>query len=246
MNKVNYDRISDIYDTVRAGDPEVIGYILEAKALGPKSRVLEIGCGSGNNTVLMEAASEAEVYGLDESAGMLDKAVKKSKNIHFMQGDAETLEDIHDGSFDAVYMVDVIHHIKDIASMFRNIYRVLKKEGIVFVFTDTHEKIINERLTSKYFPESIIVELERYQPTEEILEVMKHSGFMDVRLEEPISREASDIGEYLIRVVEAKGYSMFHLMPEDAIQRGIERIREDMKKGPIFYKPSIPVFTGVK
>jgi protein-L-isoaspartate O-methyltransferase len=49
MNNVNYDKISEIYDAVRSGDPEVIAYILENKVLGHDSRILEIGCGSGNN-----------------------------------------------------------------------------------------------------------------------------------------------------------------------------------------------------
>jgi ubiquinone/menaquinone biosynthesis C-methylase UbiE len=92
MNNVNYDKISEIYDAVRSGDPEVIAYILENKVLGHDSRILEIGCGSGNNTILMAAATEAEVHGLDQSKGMFGKAENKSKNIRFIQGDAVTLK----------------------------------------------------------------------------------------------------------------------------------------------------------
>lgn len=244
MTAVNYDKISEVYDLVRSGDPEVITYILDNKVVDSSSSVLEIGCGSGNNTVLMKAATGAEVYGMDQSRGMLDKADKKSENIHFMQGDAVTLEGIQDESFDVVYMVDVIHHIRDIASMFRNIFRVLRKEGMVFVFTDTHEKIRNERLTSKYFPETINVELERYQPTDEIIAIMKECGFKNARLERLKSKEQFEIGEYLIKAAEVKGFSMFHLISDDAIERGIQRIREDMKKGPICYMPNTPVFIG--
>ncbi|HYE82959.1 MAG TPA: methyltransferase domain-containing protein [Clostridia bacterium] len=246
MHKVNYDKISEIYDTVRSGDLEVITYILDNKLLDRRSRVLEIGCGSGNNTVLMSAATEAEIYGLDQSRGMLDKAEKKSGRIHFMQGDAVTLAGIENESFDAVYMVDVIHHIRDIAAMFSNIYRVLKKYGMVFVFTDTHEKIRNERLTSKYFPETVEVELMRYQPTEQIFAVMKACGFSNVKLERLKCEEQLNMGEYLIKVAEAKGYSMFHLIPDEAIERGIQRIRQAMEDGPLSYTPNTPVFSGVK
>ncbi|HYF83314.1 MAG TPA: class I SAM-dependent methyltransferase [Clostridia bacterium] len=246
MSKINYDKISELYDSVRSGDPEVIAYILENKLLGHESKVLEIGCGSGNNTVLMAAATEAEVHGLDQSRGMLGKAEKKSERIHFIQGDAVTLEGIKDESFDAVYMVDVIHHIGDIATMFRNIYRVLNKEGMVFVFTDTHEKIRDERLTCKYFPETIKVELERYQSTDRILEAMKECGFKNTKLEKLKCEERLDAGDYLIKVAETKGYSVFHLISDDAIERGIQRIREDLKKGPVAYMPNTPVFSGAK
>lgn len=246
MSSVNYDKISEIYDSVRSGDPEVIAYILEKKSLSRYERILEIGCGSGNNTVLMAAGTEAEVYGLDQSRGMLGKAEKKTERVHFIQGDAVTLEGIEDESFDAVYMVDVIHHIKDIDSMFKNIYRVLKSQGMVFVFTDTHDRIKEERLTSKYFPETIEVELERYQSNERIFEAMQKSGFRDTKLETVMCKGQLDMGDYLIKSAETKGYSMFHLIADDAIQRGIQRIKEDMGKGIINYYPNSPVFSGVK
>jgi ubiquinone/menaquinone biosynthesis C-methylase UbiE len=246
MYRVDYDKISEIYDTVRVGDPEVVSYIVQNKKLGGESRVLEIGCGSGNNTMLMAAATEAEVHGLDKSKGMLAKAAEKSSRIRFIQGDAVTLEGIADESFDVVFMVDVIHHIKDITLMFSNILRVLRKEGMVFVFTDSHDKIINERLTSKYFPETIQVELDRYQSDEEILEAMNSCGFKNVMIDLLQWSEQTDMGDYLIRIAESKGYSMFHLISDEAIERGIRKIREDMEKGPIDYKSSTSVFVGEK
>ncbi|MGE5677403.1 MAG: class I SAM-dependent methyltransferase [Pseudomonadota bacterium] len=246
MNRVDYDRISEIYDLVRTGDPQVIGFILDKKDVKADTKILEVGCGSGNNTVLMKAASEAEVYGLDQSKGMLEKAKVKDGSIHFYLGDAVLLEGFQDESLDIVYMVDVIHHIKDIGSMFRNIYRVLKRDGMVFIFTDTHERIREERITSKYFPETVSVELERYQPTEQMLYAMKSCGLKDIRLEKLEYEEETDMGEYLIKVAQTKGYSMFHLIPEAALERGIQRIRQDMKKGKIAYKPNTPVFLGRK
>lgn len=246
MSKVDYDRISEIYDLVRTGDPQVIRFILDKKKVEVNSRILEVGCGSGNNTVLMKAATKAQLYGLDQSKGMLEKARMKDSSIHFSEGDAVLLEDFGDESLDIVYMVDVIHHIKDIDSMFRNIYRVLKKDGMVFIFTDTHERIREERLTSKYFPETVRVELERYQPTEQILDVMKGCGFRDIQLERLEYEEEADMGEYLIKVSQTKGYSMFHLISEEALVRGIQRIKEDMKRGKIAYRPNTPVFLGKK
>lgn len=246
MDSKYYDKVSEIYDLVRSGDPQIVEFILSMKPVDVDSRVLEIGCGSGNNTVLMKAVTGAEVYGMDQSEGMLEKAKMKDESIHFSLGDAVLLEGFPDNSFDVVYMVDVIHHINNIDAMFRNIYRVLKKDGMVFIFGDTQERIRNERITSKYFPETVEPELKRYQPTQMILSSMEGCGFESVSLENAGNGGSVDFGEQLIELAEKKGYSMFHLISEEAIQKGIERLREDMKNGPITYCQNGPVFTAVK
>lgn len=56
--------MSEIYDKVRVGDHFVIKYILDA------------GCGTGNNTVLISEVTDAAVYGMDRSEGMLIKPEK--------------------------------------------------------------------------------------------------------------------------------------------------------------------------
>jgi hypothetical protein len=75
---------------------------------------------------------------------------------------------------------------------------------------------------------------------------MKECGFKNARIESFKCKEQDEMGEYLIKVAEVKGYSMFHLIPDDAIERGIQRIREDTKKGPISYATNMPVFSGMK
>lgn len=247
MAKMDYDKISEVYDTVRHGDPAVIEYMLSRKAVGPTSEILEIGCGTGNNTILLEAVTKARIYGLDQSQGMLDKAVEKTARVEFILGDAVTLKNLPNDRFDIVYMVDVIHHIEDIGTMFTNIFRILKRNGAVFVFTDTHERIKSERLTSKYFPETIDAELKRYQSTEKIIEALKASDFRSIKLEHICETEEFEAGEKLIKLAEAKGYSMFHLISQEAIERGIERIRRDIEAGrEICYMPRTPVFSGKK
>lgn len=59
-------------------------------------------------------------------------------------------------------MVDVIHHIKDIDTMFQSIKRVLRENGLVIIFSGNHEHIRN-RFTTKYFPKTLEGELKRYQ-----------------------------------------------------------------------------------
>lgn len=88
---VNYDEISRVYDQVRFGDPRVVEYILRHSKLDKPARILEIGCGTGNNTALLAATLQAagvpaEVWGFDQSEGMLQKAREKDKQSKYLQG----------------------------------------------------------------------------------------------------------------------------------------------------------------
>ena len=232
MGKINYNETCKIYDLVREGDMVTINRIIEEGEIHCNSRVLEIGCGTGNYAVAIANLTEAQVYGMDQSEGMLQKAAAKGSNVRFAKGDAVTLEGFEDNYFDVIYMVDVIHHIKDINTMLKNIYRVLRKEGTVFLFTDSYENIKN-RLTTKYFPETLEVELNRYQSTEEIFKAMEVNGLHSIRADNLNVGCDEEAGEKLIKIAEKQGYSMFNLISQEAIDSGIERLKEDLKKGKV-------------
>ncbi|MBZ9685594.1 class I SAM-dependent methyltransferase [Clostridium estertheticum] len=235
MEKINYNETCKIYDLVREEDMVTIRRIIEEGKINCNSTVLEIGCGTGNYAVTISKCTEAQVYGMDQSEGMLEKAEAKGSKINFIKGDAGTLEGFEDNYFDVIYMVDVLHHIKDINTMLKNIYRILKKEGKIFIFTDSYENIKN-RLTTKYFPETLEVELERYQSTEEIFEAMKDNGFHSIKADNLDIGYEEEAGEKLIKIAETQGYSMFNLISQEAINRGIERLNEDLKKANISYQ----------
>ena len=84
------------------------------------SRVLDIGCGTGNYTGLLQKVTQAEFFGVDPSQGMLDKALQKHPQITFRQAEAASMPFAND-FFDFIYMTDVIHHIPDIDALFAGI-----------------------------------------------------------------------------------------------------------------------------
>jgi ubiquinone/menaquinone biosynthesis C-methylase UbiE len=75
---IDYDKVSKVYDNVRVGNPEMVHQILQGVSLNRESRVLDVGCGTGNNTLLLAETSNAKVVGLDISYGMLEKACEKT------------------------------------------------------------------------------------------------------------------------------------------------------------------------
>lgn len=245
MCKVNYNEISKVYDSVRDGDQKTIDRIIEEGEITISSSVLEIGCGTGNYTDIMQRESGCSVYGFDQSEGMLEKAKQKNSNIQFYLGDAVKLDCFSDSMFDVIYMVDVIHHIRDIDIMFKNIYRILKPNGKVFVFTDSYDHIRN-RLTTKYFPETLEVELNRYQSTEELFSSLKDNQFKNIKSDTIFLSTKEHFGQKLIAVAEVRGYSMFNLISDEAIDRGINRIKDDMKTINICYDEKAPYILGYK
>jgi len=88
---IDYDSVSKIYDQVRAGEPEMIYYILKEFTPGPESMVLDVGCGTGNNTLLFQKSTKSQVFGLDFSAGMLQEAREKAPQICFIHASADCM-----------------------------------------------------------------------------------------------------------------------------------------------------------
>lgn len=243
--KYDYNEISKIYDDLREADLLTVEFLINAAKLDQGSRVLEIGCGTGNYLKLIQELTKAEVWGIDSSSGMLGRAKEKCPVALLIEGDAVELAEIPENKFDLVYMVDVIHHIKDIEIMIKNISRVLKPNAAVVIFSDSYEHIRN-RLTTKYFPETLNPELKRYPDTDEIKEALSGNGFREISDGNLILGDIQDYGARLIEIASKKGYSMFGLISDEAIKTGIERIKEDMKKQTIIYHQRAPYVIAVK
>jgi len=114
---IDYDKVSKVYDQVREGNPEMVIQILEEVSLTDASLVLDVGCGTGNNTILLSSSLRASVCGLDISFGMLQKAYEKTNQIPLVQASADNIPFAAD-SFDFIYMTEVLHHLPDIPMTF--------------------------------------------------------------------------------------------------------------------------------
>ncbi|MFW9800136.1 MAG: class I SAM-dependent methyltransferase, partial [Candidatus Thorarchaeota archaeon] len=125
---IDYDSISKIYDQVREGEPEMVYHILHVKTPSSESMVLDVGCGTGNNTLLFQRATKARLYGLDPSFGMLKEAVGKAPEVEFVQATAESIP-FPEGSFDMLYMTEVVHHLLSLEWALLDMQRVLKPGG---------------------------------------------------------------------------------------------------------------------
>ena len=109
--------------------------IVERAGIKPGERVLDVGCGTGAQTLpAAEVAGPGSVAGVDPSPDMLErareKAAKKGLEIDFRSAAIEKLP-FDDQQFDVVLSSFMLHHLPEdvMRSGFGEIKRVLKPDG---------------------------------------------------------------------------------------------------------------------
>jgi ubiquinone/menaquinone biosynthesis C-methylase UbiE len=225
-HKIDYDQIAAAYARNRRIHPQVLEKLCES--ISATSSVLEVGCGTGNYIVAIEAAMRCTCWGVEPSPSMLETARARSMTIRFHRSSAEQL-DAPDEMFDLVFSVDVIHHVADRPAFIREALRVLKPGGRLCTVTDSEWVIRHRQPLTAYFPETVPFELARYPRIAELREWMSDAGFEDVT-EEMVE------GHYDLADAQAyrdKAFSALHLISHEAFARGLARLEADLAQGPV-------------
>jgi ubiquinone/menaquinone biosynthesis C-methylase UbiE len=226
--RIDYDQIASEYARHRQVHPKVLKSLLLASKVGKASKVLEVGCGTGNYIAALQALAGSSCWGIDPSEQMLSRARDRSRTIHFQLGKAERVDSPPD-FFDLVFSVDVIHHVGNRLAYFREAYRVLRAGGKICTVTDSERIIRHRQPLAVYFPETVEIELGRYPRIAELGEIMERVGFSE-KTESTVefAYQLTDLQAY-----RAKAFSALLFIPEEAFQRGIERMEQDLHSRPI-------------
>lgn len=95
--------------------------------------VLDIGCGTGIFTFLLEAFEPERLVGIDLSEEMLaiakKKAASQASKAEFICGDAADVREKTDAQFDFIFSSTTTHYIKNLETMFAGIADCLKAGG---------------------------------------------------------------------------------------------------------------------
>jgi arsenite methyltransferase len=98
--------------------------------------VVDLGSGAGIDAFLASkvVGNEGKIIGVDMTDEMLEKARKSAiknnyKNVEFRKGDIEEKIPIEDNSVDVVISNCVINLTSNKTNTFKEVYRILKKEG---------------------------------------------------------------------------------------------------------------------
>ncbi len=97
------------------------------------SQVLELGCGQGANMAYLAKKNKNVSFKGIDLYPSLDKKNKKY-NITLFEGDYHNLEKIQDNSIDLVYAIETMCYSMDKNQIFKEVNRVLKKDGLFIIF----------------------------------------------------------------------------------------------------------------
>jgi len=134
--------------------------------------VLDFGCGSGTYSIPAAklVGKDGRVYSLDVSQGALKKLSRRAKkegvdNIITLLSSDDVEIPISNERLNNVLLIDVLQEISDKNTLFKEIYRILRPDGLMTVYPmhiDADEVInlasdLKFRLKRRIYKEQILV-----------------------------------------------------------------------------------------
>jgi len=155
-------------------------YRFAEKNIGSNKKVLDIGCGTGYGTKILSNRGN-QVYGIDNSQKAIGYAKKEYSGPQYACCSAEKLS-FEDNYFDAVTAFEVIEHVQNPEKALNEIYRVLKKEGNLFISTPNPKhlgKMIKHLLFKTPYPEKVGLDIYHIKEFyyDEFLDLLKKKKF---------------------------------------------------------------------
>ncbi|MCC5660864.1 class I SAM-dependent methyltransferase [Nostoc sp. XA010] len=130
-----YDNWSTTYDADQNLTRDLDQIVTKETLMRKRCKsIVEIGCGTGKNTLLLSQIAQT-VYAVDFSAAMIEKAKEKvnSVNVTFITADITNQWICSNESIDLITCNLVLEHIKDLSKIFSEASRVLVPGGYFFI-----------------------------------------------------------------------------------------------------------------
>lgn len=132
--------------------------------------VLELGCGGGQNAIVIAKWGASRVWGVDQSAKQLEHARKlaRQENVtertEFLEGNVEAVPQLQDGTFDLILSSHALNYVEDLQAVFRECARLLRAGGrVVLCFGHPIIRVAWEALEESNF--SVLQEINYFEQT---------------------------------------------------------------------------------
>jgi len=110
------------------GDLELTRLFFDKLDIEKNNSILEIGCGIGTFLSSIYDTGYKNVVGVDISKYAVRSGKKKNPHLDLRYMDANALK-FSGSPFDICFSFDLVEHLKNIDSHFRNVRKILKKNG---------------------------------------------------------------------------------------------------------------------
>ncbi len=116
------------------------------KYITPKSTVLDLGFGSGRDIKFL-SNNGFKVYGLDNCKNFINSFSNKNIIVSETTLPYINLNSFDIKEFDSIISIATIMHLnkQEISELIKNIYSILKEEGIVIISYSTIQRVDDER-----------------------------------------------------------------------------------------------------
>jgi len=130
------DFYADIYDYLvfnNLKDDYEVGYIMNSASPSSKSKILDVGCGTGHHVSLL-GSKGLDIIGIDISESMIKKAKENFPDYKFNVGDALDGNTFEPDLFTHILcMYFTIYYLKDKTKFFNNCFKWLMPGGYLIV-----------------------------------------------------------------------------------------------------------------
>lgn len=220
-------------------------------------RIADVGCGGGIYTKAIAGLQPAWVLGIDSSQLSLDSARQYCAdvpNVDFLEADAEALA-VPDEVFDNVVERALIHHFVSLDRNFREVLRVLKPQGSLWLQDRTVEDALQppseEHIRGFYlvFNEELRdTEIERRRRDEDVVSALHSAGFRDVRSKKVLElRKVFQSPEELREeILTRRGRSILHGLDDTELEQLANFVLGHLNKWPVHERDTWTVWVAKK
>ena len=248
VSNPHFNKVSRDYDRGRVSE-DIWFWAGEAERiarLGEGSLVVDMGCGTGNYGLGIQARTGATVVGFDPAIGMLKQAREKTPDFPVMQSVAEHMP-FRGGVFDLVYAAQVWHHVRGRQEAASECSRILRHGGTKIAHTIGHAQL-NQKVVFRFFPEIRQGQLDAYPSDEAFRTCFGNAGFRETEII-PYNVERYQSADEFIEIAEGKLWSMFRPISKEGLEKGVaelKRWKKEHSAEPIRNDETITLFVGRK
>lgn len=221
----NFNLIADDYNKHHYAHNNFIEIIRNYTEIKHKDKILDIGCGTGNETINLYKSFNCRVVGVEPAKDMLNVGKNNEDNIDWRIGSAENIP-LHNNSADIITSFFSIHHFDNINLSFQEFYRVLKPKGKILIFSISHSQM-ESSLEYKFFPELLSVDLSRVPPILSLRESLSLNNFSTITIE--TEYETRKIDKKYLDMVKIQYRSGLRLLNQEQLRLGIKRIENSIE-----------------
>lgn len=230
MTRVDYDR--RLHQTYRAGrslsgDTGRLWMAALAGHVGPtpdELTILDLGAGTGRFSVLLADAFPGRVVAVEPSAMMRAEAERGSAHprVVYRDGTADTIP-AADRAFDFALLSMVIHHVPDLDACARELYRVVKRDGLVFI-RNTFSGRLDGIRHYEFFPATRAIDEARLPRVERVREAFEARGFVTEAFDTLEQEIDPSLAAHYDRI-SRRALSSFELITDAEFEQGLELMR---------------------